>query len=247
MPDRRHHRGPGPEDDRLFNEKTAPVLAEAVEHLSWHLTHEYAPVSALKLVGDRFTLKARQRLAVARCACSDQAYRRRNAHVVSARDVNGARVLVDGYNVLTTIEASLSGAVILHARDGVFRDIVSMHGSYRKVEETVPAIQLVGGFLHECGVAEALWYFDRPVSNSGRLKSLLLEIANERHWPWDARLVNNPDIPLIESGDIACTADSVILDAAERWFNLARHIVETRAPNARIFDLSRSPTVYLAS
>ena len=38
--------------------------------------------------------------------------------------------------MLTTIEAALAGGVILAARDGAYRDMASMHGSYRKVAET---------------------------------------------------------------------------------------------------------------
>ena len=39
---------------------------------SWLLTRGYAEKGALKLVGDRFSLTERQRLAVMRSACSDQ-------------------------------------------------------------------------------------------------------------------------------------------------------------------------------
>jgi len=34
--------------------------------------------------------------------------------------------------------------VILAARDGAYRDMASMHGSYRKVAETLPALELLG-------------------------------------------------------------------------------------------------------
>ena len=45
---------------------------------------------------------------------------------------------------MTTIEAALSGGVILAARDGAYRDMASMHGTYRKVAETLPALELLG-------------------------------------------------------------------------------------------------------
>ena len=55
-------------------------------------------------------------------------------------DVANRELWIDGYNALTTIESALSGSVILRARDGCYRDMASMHGTYRKVQETVPAI-----------------------------------------------------------------------------------------------------------
>ena len=72
VPDQRKHRGPHPEDGPLFAPANWPDLRCAVSHLSWLLTRAYAWESALKLVGDRFRLNARQRLAVQRSACSDQ-------------------------------------------------------------------------------------------------------------------------------------------------------------------------------
>ena len=54
---------------------------------------------------------------------------------------------LDGYNVLTTVEAALGGGVILIARDGAYRDMASMHGSYRKVAETLPALKILGKLL----------------------------------------------------------------------------------------------------
>ena len=52
-------------------------------------------------------------------------------------------------NQLITIEAALSGGLIFRGRDGCFRDLASIHGTYRKVEETLPALNLIGSFLAE--------------------------------------------------------------------------------------------------
>ncbi|HYP53983.1 MAG TPA: DUF434 domain-containing protein, partial [Pyrinomonadaceae bacterium] len=71
-PDRRQHRGAHPEDERLFAPSQVAALREAVGELSWLFGRGYAPRSAVKLVGDRHSLTGRQRLAVARAACSDE-------------------------------------------------------------------------------------------------------------------------------------------------------------------------------
>ena len=55
--------------------------------------------------------------------------------------LNAQVLAIDGYNVLTSIEAALAGGIILEARDGCFRDVASVHGTWRKVHETVPAIR----------------------------------------------------------------------------------------------------------
>ena len=79
MPDTRKHRGPGPQDPAWFGPDARPDLAAAVADLSWLLSRGYAEPSSLKLVGDRYRLVERQRVAVLRSACSDAALARRRA------------------------------------------------------------------------------------------------------------------------------------------------------------------------
>lgn len=237
MPDTRSHRGPHPEDARLFSPEAQAVLREAVSDFDWLLTRGYASTSALKLVGDRFQLDARQRVAIARCACSDADLARRRAHQVGPERLHGNRLRLDGYNVLTTVEAALSGGVILVGRDGAYRDMASMHGSYRKVAETRPALEILGQIIAEWEVAECLWYLDRPVSNSGRLKGIMEEVARGRGWYWAVELVPNPDAILIDGEEIVASADSMILDFCQAWFNLAREAVTRGAPEVNLVNL----------
>jgi hypothetical protein len=102
---------------------------------------------ATKIVGNRYSPAARQRIAIARCACTDAAISRRRRHQVPVVDLAGHALSIDGYNLLTSIESALSGGVILDACDGSFRDMASMHGTYRTVQETIPAIQVMGNLL----------------------------------------------------------------------------------------------------
>ncbi|NQT12874.1 MAG: DUF434 domain-containing protein, partial [Planctomycetes bacterium] len=205
--------------------------------LCWLLSRGYVNPSALKLVGDRFGLRARQRTAVGRAACSDEDRAGRERHRIDAGQLAGRALWIDGYNVLTTIEAALAGGVILAARDGAYRDMASMHGSYRKVAETRPALELLGKVLAEFEVGECRWYLDRPVSNSGRLKKIIEETAAERGWRWAVELVADPDPVLAASDEVVATADSVILDACRGWFNLARETVGRGVPGADVVEL----------
>jgi hypothetical protein len=220
-----------------FGPVSQPTLRAAAFDLSWLLGRGYALVSSLKLVGDRGSLTERQRRAVRRAACSDEARARREATRVSPEELAGSFLLIDGFNVLTTIEAALGGAVVLHCRDGTYRDIAGVHGTYRKVAETLPALEDLASVLRELTVPRVGWLFDRPVSNSGRVRGLVLQIAAEYACDWSVDLVDNPDRLLKESPEIIATADSGILDAGAHWFNLARHVIDTRCPSAWIVDL----------
>jgi hypothetical protein len=240
MPDRRRHRGPHPEDERLFAPEPIVAIRAAVDDLCWLLDRDYATPSALKLVGDRYQLEERQRLAVMRSACSAEQFGRRNEHACPVADLADQRIQIDGYNILTTIEAALADGVLLIGRDGCIRDLASMHGTYRKVEETLPALELVGEFLTAANVAEVHWLLDSPVSNSGRLKQII-ELMGQRHgWHWTVELAQNPDGLLAAAAEIILTADSAILDRCERWFNLMPRLLQPRRADLWVVDLSQN-------
>lgn len=238
MPDQRKHRGPHPDDLQLFAESQLTKLQSAVHDLSWLLTKGYATPSALKLVGDRYALDSRQRTAVNRCACTDAERELREKKTLQPDQLENHVLWIDGYNVLTSVEAALSGGVILHARDDCYRDMASMHGSYRKVEETLPAIRLIGEILEACQLAECYWLLDQPVSNSGRLKTMLYELAADQEWNWQIELVADPDANLIACPDPVASSDSQILNGCQSWFNLARYVIDQRVPDAWRIELS---------
>jgi len=238
MPDRRTHRGPHPEDGKLFAAAAVSDLQTAIADFSLLLTKGYAEKSALKLVGDRLLLTERQRLAIMRSACSDQQIISRKKRQVKIADLTGRPIAIDGYNVLITTEAAMSGGIIFKGRDGCFRDLASIHGTYRKVTETIPAVQLIADFLKETGAADCLWLLDSPVSNSGRLKTLIGELARKNGWNWEIELLLSPDAELIKTDLIVASSDSVVLDGCKRWVNLARAIIEAKLPEAHLVDLS---------
>lgn len=238
MPDTCKHRGPHPDDERLFAPEIVPVLRAAADDLCWLLDRGYATASSLKLVGDRYDLRQRQRIAIGRCVCTSKAAEERRQRSVAPECLRGEELWIDGYNILTTLEAALGGGAVLVARDGCYRDMASMHGSYRKVAETIPALRLIGEMTAAWQVAGLRWFLDKPVSNSARLKTILRAFAQEQGWNWHVELSQNPDQLLSQAPQIVATADSVILDRCARWLNLARIVVEERVPDAWLVDLS---------
>jgi hypothetical protein len=236
LPDKRSHRGPHPDDSRLFGPPALPVLREAASHYMWLLDRGYPPGATIKLVGDRHRLTQRQRIAIGRCSCSQSKQAARTGNRLDLNDLGGRPLMLDGYNVLTTVEAALAGAVVLVARDDCYRDMASMHGTYRKVEETAPALTNIGQTLQQARIDHVRWYLDSPVSNSGRLAAMIRELAQQQGWSWDVELVLDPDVVLAKADTPVATADSEILDRCCSWINLARAVVERHAPRAWVVN-----------
>jgi hypothetical protein len=236
-PDSRKHRGAHPDDARLFAGDRIPILRQATADLSWLLTRGYAQASSLKIVGDHHGLTTRQRVAVGRAACSDQQQKKRDSTCLCAQEAKGSGLAIDGFNLIITIEASLSGGVLLLTRDGCIRDLSSVHGSYRSVVETESAVRLIGETLEALQPLSATWFLDKPVSNSGRLAHRMIDLSAERGWQWDVQLVMNPDAAISSSNLISITSDSVILDRTSRWINFGRYLIERNLPSAWVVNL----------
>jgi len=227
---RRRARADG--DERLFGDAALPLLRSAVAELSWLLSRGYSAESALKLVGDRHALTARQRLGALRCSCSDAARDARKARRVEARDLAGVHLAIDGLNALITVESALSQGVVLRGRDGALRDLAAVHGAYEQVLETNFAVDAIMNLLHadpDVAPAQVTWLLDRPVASSGRLRALLLERAAPRALPWQVELVHNPDPLLAAHAGVVATSDAWILDRCARWTDLLAGLLQPHA------------------
>jgi hypothetical protein len=233
VPDTRKHRGPGPEDLAWFAPETQPGLVLAVADLSWLLSRGYAWASSLKLVGDRHRLVERQRTAILRSSCSDEALARRTATRLEIGAIRDRSLRIDGFNLILTLESALGGGVLLGGRDGCLRDLASVHGTYRRVDETRPALELAAKWLTQWGADSCTWYLDAPVSNSGRLATLI----RETDVMWSAEVVPDPDAVLSVPDDPVVTADALVLDSCGPWVNLARALVEAAVPGAFVVEL----------
>ncbi|WAK04120.1 DUF434 domain-containing protein [Methylobacter sp. YRD-M1] len=234
------HRSAHLGDKVLFNDENLLRLRKAIYDLCWLLNRGYARHSAIKLVGDHYQLPKRQRLAISRAACSDESRKMRAAKCLSIEAIKDRQLVIDGLNLIITIETIMAGGVVLRCRDSCIRDIASIHGTYRQVHETGNAIELLGQTLEFFEPENILWIFDRPVSNSGRLAVMVREIAEAQGWNWQTALMDNPDQFISRSDQIAITSDSAILDEVGQWINLGDHIVANFFPEAWIIDFSNT-------
>lgn len=238
MPDRRTLRGAHPKDRDCFAPAALGALRQAVADLSWLQGRGYPAKASLKLVGDRHALRDRQRKALRRCAAGDEDCERRRRNRVAVADLAGEPIVVDGYNILLTVEAALSGGVLLLGRDGVMRDLAAMSGHYRRVSVTRQAVGLIAAAVADAGCSKVRWLLDRPVSNSGRLRALIEDETTGERPRWTVDLTDRTDRVLMESPEVVASADSAVIDGCRRWCNLARHVVETAAPDPWIVDLA---------
>jgi len=227
-------RGPHQADATLFAGDVVPKLRQAVLDLSWLLGRGYVDPSATKLVGDRYRLRQRQRMAVSRSAVPESTLKGRLSRRHEA--LSGARLAIDAFNVLIGMETALAGGVLLRGVDGALRDLSSVHGSYRRVSTTEAALDGLVATVRAWSPSAVAWYVDRPVSNSGRLAGWIRDRAPEGIG-WAVEMPHDADQSIIEADAVACSADARILDLAPGWIDLASAAVAEHVPGAWVVDL----------
>jgi len=229
-------RGYSPHDNRDFSGAALETLRTAAAELRFLLDRGYALKSASVLVGNHHQLSERQRMALSRAICSREDAAAREAKRLEATALAGRTVHIDGFNAVITLEVALSGSPVLLCCDGAMRDLAGLRGTYRLIDKTEPAIRMIARELRSLAAGQAVFWLDRPVSNSGRLRARMLEIAEEEGLNAQAELVDSADAALQGRENVA-SSDSVVIDRAVSWVNLSGMLIP-RVPGAWVVDMA---------
>ncbi|PIF30658.1 hypothetical protein CLU81_1103 [Flavobacterium sp. 9] len=218
------NRGKEASDDVLFGTlKMQEKLKEAVADMHYFLSRGYGEKATLVLVGNRYRLNSRQQQAVRGMSASKSQIENRKSKEIE--NLAEKEIIIDGFNVLILLESILSNAYVFKGLDGFVRDLSSVYGTYKKVQQTSQAIEIIADFFIKEKIKKIQWVFDKPVSNSGKLKQMIEEMATLNNYNWKVDLVNNPDKIIAESNLIAITSDAWILDNSQVNFNLIKYVL----------------------
>lgn len=212
-------RGGGVNDEKEFSPDSLLQLKKAAAHIRYLLNEGYDIKSASVFVGNHFLLSERQRLALVRSISTDRQVLLRQKKECAADELCGKTVYIDGFNTIITLEIALCHSLLLDCMDGTVRDLAGLRGTYRLIDETKEAVRIIADTLENLTVKKAVFYLDAPVSNSGRLKSLIAALWEERHMELDIQVIYDVDRVLQEK-ECVVTADAMILDKCKSWLNL---------------------------
>ena len=204
------------------------VLQEAAGDFRYFLDRGYPRKLCLDVVGNRYQLTSDQRHLLHRGVFSGTDSRERKKRKIPTSRLSGKNLAIDGYNVLITIEAGLSGRPLIRADDGFIRDISGLSGNFKKTEITEKALMLILHLLKMRVPRDTLILFDAPISKSGELAEEVRAQLIKLNLPGDARAVRVPEEILIGFPGIVATSDTAIIDQSERVVDLAGHVLTTR-------------------
>lgn len=227
-------RGFVPSDEIEFNEENLTLLKKAQKDIYYLINQGYSIDKSVEFVGNHFLFSARQRLALKRSTSSYKDIISRQKRKILDTYENST-LHIDGLNIIITLEVALSNSTLIKCMDGTLRDLAGLRGTYKLIDKTDTAIDLIGKRLDEMKIRKAIFYLDSPVSNTGRLKSRLLELLYKYNFDIEVILIPNADV-ILNKLDYVVTSDGIILNTCESWINLVYEIVEEELPNTSYID-----------
>ncbi len=223
----------------------SPPFPEAARDYRLLLDRGYPSAASLKLVGDRYALDKETRTVLFRGVLSESRSGAIAGRIVRALPP-GARLAVDGYNVLFTLLNYRRGHPLFLGTDGLLRDAGGAHGRVSDEGIFRDCARAAAERLADLGVAYAEVYLDAPVSGSGSHAAALRDLLAEAGLAGrvDLAASADPRVRDFEAGyaagqaeGFAATSDSAVAETARSpIFDLARDVLEARY-GARFPDL----------
>ena len=230
-------RGYVPTDEKEFKNQNLYKLYKASDDLLYLLNRGYKIKGASTFVGNHYLLSERQRLALVRGISKyDDVIKRKDKEITNLSNIEV--VHIDGFNTIITLEVALSNSLIIKSMDETIRDLAGLRGTYSIIDKTEIAIKLIGEFLLEHKIKKAIFYLDKPVSNSGRLKMKILELSEGSELQIEVENIDNVD-SILQSKENVVSSDAIILDNCISWINVNRNIIEEKISNENCIDFSK--------
>ena len=211
-------------------------LANANSDLKFLLNKNYNKKAALDFVGNHYLLNKEERNYLQRKVYSSEKSNDRKSKIIPLSRIKGKSLLIDGYNVLITVESiRKSDETIFICDDGILRDINAVFGKYKLNNETKNSLNAIMALVKIYQPADLRVCFDSQVSKSGELAKLTEKVMQEQRINGSAHTAPNVDYQLInqsnERNAVVASSDSVIMDKVDQILDIPSFIYKIKKKN----------------
>ncbi len=202
-----------------FDEAAIARLRLAAEEVAWLTGRGYPIDSVTPLVAGHHHLSELEQRALARGTCSEPQYRRRAARELEGEDVARRPLAVDAVDVLSTVEAALTGAPVLQTLDGTVRALDVDRAAYVPGPHADAAIDAVLEAAKGLRPQVIRVVVDEAARGAADLEARIT--ARAKTVKAKAEVVRAPSAPkALRKEKQVASGDADVLDACAAWFNL---------------------------
>jgi len=204
-------------------------LVEAAKDLLYLLNRGYGRKSSLNLVTSRYRLSKVERLLLYRGIYPYEVSKIRYSKMVN--DIENLSIVIDGFNVLSTVQSALLSDTLILCTDNFIRDIAATVRKIKVSPLLLSSLVIVISYLAREKVRYALFVYDSQVSRSLEICNLTKKILETMNVNGNCILANRTDKYLMSFDNyVVASSDSVILDKVGRLYDVGGKIALNVAP-----------------
>ena len=151
---------------------------------------------------------------------------------ISCTSIKDRDLLLDGYNVLLSVDSLQKNEPMWYCDDGYIRDTRYYFSKSKQAEDIEESLDLVLKFLSNTHPKSALFLLDAQISRSGELAGLIRRKMNQYGIPGEARTSKTADFELKAEGKnsekslIVATSDGIVIDSVLQVIDIPACLME---------------------
>jgi hypothetical protein len=192
----------------------------------------YPKFSTINFVADHSRLSVEERYILTRVIMPPDKIVSRINKRVACKYIRDKDLLLDGYNVLLSVDSLLKKEPLWLCDDGYIRDTRYYFSKTKQAEDIEEPLDLLLKFLSEAHPKSAIFLLDAQISRSGELAGLIRRKMKEWEIPGEARTSKTADLELKTEGRdpekdlIVVTSDGIVIDSVLRALDLPACLME---------------------
>ncbi|HEY3360932.1 MAG TPA: DUF434 domain-containing protein [Methanosarcina sp.] len=214
--------------EELLKEKLLKPARDIRSILRWG----YPKVSTIRFVADHFQLSLEERHILTRVIMPPDKIVSRINKKVACTDIKDRNLLLDGYNVLLSVDGLLKKEPMWFCDDGYIRDTRYYFNKAKQAEDIEEALEAVLRFLSETGPKSVFFLLDAQISRSGELAGFIRHKLKEYGISGEAKTSKVVDYELkveggsLENNIILATSDGIIIDSVLEVLDIPACLME---------------------
>lgn len=214
--------------DELLKEKLLKPARDIRSILRWG----YPKFATIRFVADHFQLSLEERHILTRVIMPPDRIVSRINKKVECTGIKDRDLLLDGYNVLLSVDSLLKKESMWFCDDGYIRDTRYYFSKAKQAEDIEEALNAVLKFLYETGPKSVIFLLDAQISRSGELAGFIRHKMKEYGISGEARTSKIADFELKTEGGssekkiVLATSDGIVIDSALEVLDIPACLME---------------------
>lgn len=192
----------------------------------------YPKFATIRFVADHSQLSVEERHILTRVIMPPDKVVSRINKKVACKGIENRDILLDGYNVLLSVDSLLKNEPMWFCDDGYIRDTRYYFSKAKQAEDIEDALDSVLKFLSEAHSKSVIFLLDAQISRSGELAGFIRRKMKEEGISGEARTSKTADFELKAAGKnpennlIVASSDGIIIDSVLQVLDIPACLME---------------------